>query len=458
MFPVSDAFRAAARNSHKATLRAEVWSGGQKLITVEPVSGEVVADSRRAIRRTVHAEFAAEREIITPTVVNNSYAALKADYATYADVLAAASTYRQLIRVVGVETTSSPDPLVPGSGTGDPLSPYGNELRIWRGIVVQVEVPATYASLAATYVTYAALKAAVSTYGSLTEVESLVTITEEVPLGVFILTEVDVDDEGGPVRISVHGEDRARRISRNRWTSPYQVTSGTNAVTAITALLQDRWDDIEVVAASTSETVGAAVFGQETDNDPWKDAQKLAEAAGLDLYFDGEGRAVIAPIPSIEDATPDFTFSEGADGVLMKVSRSANAATTYNGIIVTGEGTSTDIPARGEAWDEDPTSPTYRHGPYGQVPRFYSSPFITTDAQAQAVAEAMLRKSLGLSEGLQWSLLPDPSVEAGDVAQVVSSAARVAKTLIIDSVTIPLNATGVMTAVGRTVSQVEVAS
>jgi hypothetical protein len=135
------------------------------------------------------------------------------------------------------------------------------------------------------------------------------------------------------------------------------------------------------------------------------------------------------------------------------VSRSTNANTTYNGVVVTGEGTSADTPVRAEAWDDDPTSPTYRYGPFGEVPRFYSSPLITTEAQAQSAAESLLRKVTGVTEGLQWSFVTDPSVQAGDVAHVISSATRVNRIMIIDAVTIPLAVTGAMAAVGRTVSQ-----
>jgi hypothetical protein len=450
MYPVSSAFRAAVKASHTATLRAEVWAGGQKILDLAPVSGQVVNDARRLIRRTVTAELVAQRAIAVRNPALNTYADLL-DFTTYAQLAAAFPTYGEAVSVASETTTWTYDPLVPGSTGTDALAPYGNELRVWRGIRVQVDVPSSYAQLASQFTTYAQLAASVPTYGSLTESETLVTVDEEVPLGVFILTEVKIDDTGAEVRISIQGEDRARRISRNRWTSPYRVASGTNAITAIIALLQDRWDDIEFVATTTTETVGGAVFGQETDNDPWKDAQKLADAAGLEVYFDGQGRCVIAAVPSVEDATPDFVFEDGEAGVLLATSRSANANTTYNGVIATGEGTNSDTPARGEAWDDNPSSPTYRYGPFGQVPRFFSSSLMTTDAQCQSAAESILRKVTGLSEALEWSIIPDPSVEAGDVARVTSTATRIAKTVIIDAVTIPLSPTAAMPAIGRTV-------
>jgi hypothetical protein len=453
VFPVSEAYRAAVRDSHRATFRAEIWRGGQKLVDVEPVSGQVTDDVRRAIRRTVSAELIADREVVTVTAVFPTYAEITTVAGSYGALEVVEDSYATLGAATSVESESSPDPLVPGLGAADPLNPYGNELRVWRGVQVESILPYSYAALSDVAATYAALALESPTYGGLEREGTVIAVDEEVPLGVFLLTEFDAVDNGTEIRLSVQGEDRARRISRNRWTGPYRIASGTTAVSAIRGILEDRWDDVEVVTATSSTaTVGAAVLGQETDNDPWADARRIAQAAGLDVYFDADGRAVIADVESVEGATADFEFTVGADGLLLALRRSVNANTTYNGVIVTGEGTSAD-PVRAEAWDEDPTSPTYRYGPFGQVPRFYSSSLITSAASAQATAESILRKATGLAEGIEWSTIVDPAVQAGDVAKVVDEAARVNRVMVIDAVTVPFDVSGSMSAVGRTVSE-----
>lgn len=453
MYPVSQAFRAAVRGSHKATLRCEVWRDGQRLATVYPVSGRVDLDSRRNIRGSVQLEFSATRGIEVATPVYAVYADLAAFYSTYAD-MPGAYNYDAIADVVAVETETTYDPLVPGTSATDPLVPFGNEIRVWRGVEIESTSPATYATLAASYGTYGDVASAFAAYETLVLPPVVSTATEEVPLGVFVITEVDVKDEGTDVRISVQGEDRSIRVARNRWTDPYPVTQGTNVVDAVTDLLEDRYADVEVVAVSSTSTVGRAVLGQETSNDPWADARKIADAAGLDLFFDGEGRARLQPVASVEGATADAVYEEGADAVLLSLSRRLDAKTTYNGVIVTGEGTSNDTPVRAEAWDEDVSSPTYRYGPFGEVPLFYSSPLVTTVEQALETAEARLRKVTGLAEGIEWTLIADPSLEPGDVVQVVNPATRTRRVLVLDSVSIPLDIGSAMGAVGRTVSEV----
>lgn len=454
MFPVSEAFRAAVRDSHRATLRAEIWRGGQKLIDVSPVAGEVQDDVRRGVRRTVRCDLVADREVVLTSQVFPTYAGLSTEAATYIGLASVTGTYGELSAAVSVSTSTTFDPLVPGTGAADPLNPYGNELRIWRGVEVESIIPYTYAALSAVASDYAALAEESPTYGGLRRAGTVTTVAEEIPLGVYVLTEFDATDAGTQIALSIVGEDRSRRISRNRWTEPYRVASGTVASTAIRSILEDRWDDVEVLVSTTSaQTVGAVILGQETDNDPWRDAQRVAQAAGLDVSFDANGVAVITDVPSVEGSSSDFTFTVGQDGVLLSLRRNANTNQTYNGVVVTGEGTSTDPPVRAEVWDEDPTSPTYRYGPFGEVPRFYSSPLITTSTQAQSAGESILRKATGLREAIEWSFVTDPSVQAGDVALVVDAAARVSRVLVIDAVTIPLDVGGSMSAVGRTVTE-----
>ena len=122
---------------------------------------------------------------------------------------------------------------------------------------------------------------------------------------------------------------------------------------------------------------------------------------------------------------------------------------TYNGVIVTGEGSGVgDAPPRGEAWDLNPASPTYVAGPFGSVPTFYSSPLITTTDQAAAVAASMLAQTLGKVEQLSWEQVTHPGLAPLDVV-AVELPDGTTQTFILDSLTVPLSATDVMSATAR---------
>jgi len=104
--------------------------------------------------------------------------------------------------------------------------------------------------------------------------------------------------------------------------------------------------------------------------------------------------------------------------------RETKLTETYNGVIATGEGPEIATPVRAEAWDDDPTSPTYRYGLFGQVPYLYSSSLLTTQAKAQAAADAKLAQLLGKSTSLSWSQIVHPGLAPLDVVEVETVVSR----------------------------------
>jgi len=263
------------------------------------LSGEVT-DERPAgrCRRSVACDLAAQagtgRQL---SEVMNTYADVAAGHASYATLPASAATYAQLVQVVGTTSSSSPDPLVPGAAAADALNPYGNELRLWRGVIVQREIPEarTPVSPDGSRPTRR-LSAAHTTYGEVAQSETLTTVDEQVPLGVFVITEFDATDDGGAIKLTVRGEDRARRISRTPVDRPvpgdrgdarrgrHRGASAGPVEQRGDRHLHDQHGDGRrgrVRSGGRQRPVGGRT-------------PRLAKAAGLDLFFDAEGRAVIA--------------------------------------------------------------------------------------------------------------------------------------------------------------------
>lgn len=452
MFPVSTAFKKAVRQAHVVTVRAEVWRGSElKLLDLSPISGQVDVDARRGVRRTCSFSVAAPDPVTEVVSLPGSYtyAQIAAQYVTYAPAIASGKTYA-VISLFGTTQTRVVDAgIVPAAST-DALTPFGNEVRLWRGIatITTTTVQPTYSGLTGLY---SALPAVYANYGLMASPSYVrAQTTEEVPLGVFVITSVDVQETDRGTIVQVQGSDRSLRIQRSKWTEPYQV-AGVSVEAAVNAILVDRWSDVTTSLDVTNRTVTRATFGTETDSDPWADVKKLAEAAGFDLYFDGDGVAVLSEVPDYENATPDATYIENEEAVVLTVSRAISVDTTFNGVIATGEGAELTDTFRGEAWDEDETSPTYRFGPFGQVPRFFSSPLITSAEQAQAAAQALLSRGRGAVESIAWTQVCDPSLDVGDVVALTNAATKVNTVLVLDRLTIPLEATRPMQAVARSI-------
>lgn len=450
MYGTTAEFKTLVRQGHNVIAKAEIWQGDNKLAELEPLEGQVEDDSRRSVRRTASVRLFSPRPTIIETPIYANYGDLGAAYANYTQLGTTYSSYGSIFLIVSTTTSISDDGIVPDDAL-DILAPFGNELRLWRGIRVETTEPLTYSDIAEDYATYADLDTLIDTYGALLAATEEVVNDELIPLGVFVITKVDIEETEGGVNITVEGQDRSLKISRNRWTDTYTVPRNTNVVTAITDLLQDRWDDIQLSFATSDETVGKSVFGTETDNDPWQDARKLAKSAGLDLYFDGDGVARLEPVPTYEETTPVEIYTENEEAMVLNVKRSLNTEQTYNGVIAVGSNSNSDSVYRAEVWDEDPESPTYRFGKFGSVPRFYSSPMIQTQRAAEKVAIALLSRSKGAQESISWSQIVDPSLEAGDLISLTNTATKVNQFLIIDRMTIPLQASTSMSCIARTI-------
>ena len=270
-------------------------------------------------------------------------------------------------------------------------------------------------------------------------------------LGRFIVDEVAYETSASGEQLAATLSDLSARIARARWADPYQVASGTALADALNAILADRWPDVSTVITSSNcpDTMTAGcVFEAGSESDPWADAQALATAHGYALHFDTEGRAAVTVVPDAASVSPRFTFARGATAIVTDESRAVPMERIRNGVIATGEGTELETPCRGEAWDDDPASPTYRYGPFGQVPRFYSSPLLTTDAMCETAAQTLLRSMLGRSETLSWQHVVHPGLEPLDVV-ALEAAAGTLRNYVLDALTIPLDVQTAMSAKAR---------
>jgi hypothetical protein len=361
MYATSAAFKSAIVSDHIVIGKAEIWNADRKLIDFDIDTGKVSVSTSNAIRRTCEVHLTTDR-----TSTN----------------------------------------FVPDDGF-DYLAPFGNQLRIYRGIQ----------------------------YTDGTE--------EYIPLGVFVITEVQIQDTNDGVSISVRGEDKSIIVSRNKWTSTYQMVSGTLEA-SLTALLQNRYADIEVDFPTTQVTINQIVLGADSNLDPWKDAVMLAQLVGYDLYFDVNGIATMRQFPTLDAASVVATYEEGNGTTITSLDRKISTKETYNGVIYTVEGSQVTTPIRVEVWDEDTTSPTYRYGVFGSVPTFITTNVIGTSADAIKAATLLLNTYIGQQEEITFESIVDPSLDVNDVIYVKSVGAKVDRTVIIDSMDIPLEYTGTL--------------
>jgi hypothetical protein len=318
---------------------------------------------------------------------------------------------------VTLVTNKTASNLVPDNGF-DTLAPFGNELKLYRGV--------RFAN------------------GSI----------EYVPLGVFVMTDVDIQDSNNGVNITIKGEDRSLFISRAKWTAPYQLVSGTLEA-SLRAMLENRWADVETSFTTTNVTVNQVVFGTQDSQDPWQDAVYLAQLVGYDLYFDVFGVATLRPFPSLDATAVVAKYEEGKETIITSLDRSMSSKETYNGVIYTIQGSQVNTPIRVEIWDEDTTSPTYRYGVFGDAPTFITSNVLSTEADAIKAATSLLNTYRGAQENIRWDSIVDPTLDVNDVVYVKTVGSKTDRIVIIDELDIPMSPLESMGAKARTVRIVD---
>lgn len=281
------------------------------------------------------------------------------------------------------------------------LLPYGNEIRLWRGVIMPNGAPYLLCQ------------------------------------GTFGIQDSEVDYLTGGVKVT--GVDRGRRVTDDRF--PFARTIDAASVTAVlTQLLVEStpWAGVGV-SNLPDRPSGQLTWAQDRE----AACKDLAASLGGECYTEPFGDFAVAPVPDAGSA-PVWTVRAGDGGALVAPTRKLSRGGVYNAVVVTGSGTaaadvssSQTADGRTAIADDDPYSPTWRDGPFGQVVTYYSSPFVADQDQADTAARAILRNQLGLSRSVSFESAVNPALEAGDVIAVDYGAGSVERH-ILDRIVMPL--------------------
>lgn len=300
--------------------------------------------------------------------------------------------------VVDEDGTLTPDT------AGDLLAPYGNEFRPYKGILFPD--------------------------GTI----------EYVPQGVFGIDSNDINDSGANFNMKADGNDRSSRISRALFRDTLVVSKNTSVATAATAILAA----IGYLGPTDFQGASSMSVAQKTYNigdDPWRALVELFTNCACDVYFDETGTMISHKLRDYNEVDVDWKIEEGTEGNLLALQRQMQRDdTTANWYVVTGEsaGNTTAIPF-GEAFDDNPDSPTFIEGKYGVVVKHVISNTVLTDSDAADMAAHLLELGLGLSEQMISYHLPNPAMQVDDLVLVNRAKSKLTDVkVVIDQVSHPL--------------------
>lgn len=276
---------------------------------------------------------------------------------------------------------------------------------------------------------------------------------ERIRLGVFDITSVPQVDEApfifGESRVVVGSrvrtvlQDRMREVKRDRFTkpaAPASLTSVYDELARLTGLTITRTlPDVAITRSVVYEENRVAAV------------QDLAAIAGGVAFMESNGSLSLRPITP---GAPVAELNVGPEGTIGMLESSLDSEEVYNGIVIRGE-TDAQSPILAELWVTDgPLRATPEGGartPYHRVPRFFSSPFISTQEQAAAAAPGLLLQfSQPQTADLSVQCLINPLLQVGDVVTVDDGLA--VWTIRLKKIDLGLSA--YMTVVGSVISRV----
>jgi hypothetical protein len=308
------------------------------------------------------------------------------------------------------------------STANDVLTPFGNELAVYRG----------------------------ENYDDGTQ--------ELILLGIFQIVDRFVDDSGGDLTITLDGADRARAIQRDTFTDVFVIPPNTNVGLAIQSIILSR--NISPLAqqfnfAPTTFTTPSTPIVYSAGDDPLAAIADpntgLAASIGMAFFYDPNGIATLAPIPDPNEQPVTWPYDDGPGTLVTDLQPSVDSAKAYSMWVRDFAGTS-GLPVQGVAQDTNPASETWI-GTYGEVVDYQPSSIATTQAQVQVQANAAKLANLGAARAIVITAYPKPDNHVDSVFEATRIRAGVApgSLFVMDSQVMGLGTSGLQQMTCRSV-------
>lgn len=268
---------------------------------------------------------------------------------------------------------------------------------------------------------------------------SSIGITEMVQLGEYRIDDVS-RPQRGQVTMKLSGLESY--VIDARFPQPRVPPYGSSTIDAIQALLTEGVPG--GVILDTRATTNRKV--QQTA--PWAVERmdtivNLADTINAAVYADNRGRFVLKDKPpAVQAAVAILTTND----VVLSTDWKRDRQSAFNAVCVSSTSSDSAVPPYfGWAYDNDPLSPTYFFGPFGQKPRYYTSQFFTSSLQCANTAARMLFDQLTPRESFSLTSVPLIWLEPDDVVLVEDSATGEVFSYLIQSTSLGLGPEDAMT-------------
>lgn len=247
--------------------------------------------------------------------------------------------------------------------------------------------------------------------------------------------------------VTVTANDRAADIGEDPFLVPRASTAGARTLDEFRRLILQTLPDAQF---GTSDDIWELVPSLIWEGSRSGACDDLARAAGALWYCLATGEFVMRRPPWSVAGSPVVTLTDGDGGVIQDADIRISREGVANVDTVIGERADVTLrPAHATVADSNPSSLTFVDGAFGRVGRLIRAQGVTTNAQAHSLATAWIRRTRALQQSWTTTMVPDASLELGDVATLRARRKRDGNVRtavqVVASFTLPLTGDGPMT-------------
>jgi hypothetical protein len=271
----------------------------------------------------------------------------------------------------------------------------------------------------------------------------------EVQLGEFVID--SLNDQQFPYQIKLSCRDYMKRMINSKLSQDETFIAGTSISDLVIALARNSGITNQINIPNLGRYLEVDL--SYTRKTPRADIAIAAmNGIGYDLFFNNLGQLSISALPDPYLDPTTHNFLTGPSGNLVSAERSTNDSNLFNHIVVFGNPNDAGIPYFGEALNTDPASPT-RIARIGDRYDDYQFDTVTSDAEAQTLAETFLKVASLETYEMNFSSICYPWLEANKVVGIEDPRALPFEPTkyLMDSLTIPIGL-GPMSATGKRIT------
>lgn len=316
----------------------------------------------------------------------------------------------RVARVLSLSVDRSWFPLLPDGSidTEGLLTPFGNRLRVYRGI----------------------------TYGD----GSVVSF----PVFYGRIEQVQMARSG---QVGIGANDLAADIVDAQFETPQSSNPANSISVEFRRLISEALED---ATFGESDLTGLKIAPVAWQSDRAQALDDMSATASMLWYPLADGSFVQRLTPWTKPGrTPEIVLRDGTDagpndrGNIADWTITISRTSVYNSVVFTAERQDGSAPVHATVRDTDPGSPTYYLGNFGKKPLLVQNQSALTQPQCLTAAQGILKQARAITQ--VWdpvTIVPDASLELGDILDTRADGA--ADVQVITGFTLPLRETGDM--------------